>query len=133
MLRKIMIRCKSRFLLESGLYMVIVLMCIATAEAGKAYIVADNECAIDSSSSNNACSYLDSSSCTVMTNGVLPTYYCQGYSLPGQCNSSPGKNCRLALNTPCGTQMNCSNNSPVILSGGLTADCTGAPDTCTTQ
>lgn len=133
MIRKTMKRCKSALRLESGLLMTIILVCIATAEAGRSHSFTDNKCSPDSSSSNNACTYLDSTSCTQIVNGNTPTYYCAGYSVPGLCTSYTGMNCKLTLNKPCGTQMNCSNNSPVMLSDGSTPDCVGAPDTCTSQ
>ena len=133
MLRKIMLRYESFLWPKLVLLMSIILICITTAEAGKTYTISDNQCTDDSTSTNNACSYLDSKSCDQPVDGTKPIYYCQGYSVPGQCASFTGKNCSLTVNKPCGTQMNCDTKSPVILSGGITPDCTGAPDTCTTQ
>lgn len=117
---------------HQGLLFLAMFMCIRIIYGKNEYTFINFRCQTDSSSTNNKCEFLSSSSCIIGENGILPYFFCEGYSVPGTCVDSEGQSCNFKLNVPCGRKIRCFDMSPVV-ENGIEIHCTGAPDTCTTQ
>lgn len=87
---------------HQGLLFLAMFMCIRIIYGKNEYTFINFRCQTDSSSTNNKCEFLSSSSCIIGENGILPYFFCEGYSVPGTCIDSDGQSCIFKLNVPCG-------------------------------